>query len=87
MYNTLNNPATSLFWTAHTGLCWEPTKLENINFTNKKAPKEAFDDIPKVFLDMISDNISSLVQKGKYGTISTIYPTKTGLIPSSFFLT
>ena len=62
-------------------------KTGKYQFTNKKAPKEAFDDIPKIFLDIISDNISSLVQKGKYGTIRTIYPTKTSMILSSFFLT
>ena len=36
---------------------------------------EAFDDIPQVVIDGISDNMASLVQSGKYGVINTSYTT------------
>ena len=37
----------------------------------KSTPFEAFEEIHKVFIDIISDNTTSLVQSGKYGAINT----------------
>ena len=40
-----------------------------IKFTNKYTSSEDFDAMHKVVIDGISDNITSLVQLGKYGSI------------------
>ena len=39
--------------------------------TQKSTPFEAFDEIHKVFIDEISENMASLVQPGMYGAINT----------------
>ena len=45
---------------------------------------EAFDDIHKVVLDRISENMASLVQSGIYGTINIDDTTKNGLYVIQF---
>ena len=47
-----------------------------IELTPKSTPFEAFDEIQKVVLDGISENMASLAQSGMYGAINT-YDTKT----------
>ena len=42
-----------------------------IELTPKSTPFEAFDEINKVVIDGISENMASLVQPGMYGTIDT----------------
>ena len=49
-----------------------------IQVTNKTTTKEDFDAVHKVVLDGISDNMSALVQNGKYGEINTADPTTMG---------
>ena len=49
-----------------------------INITNKNKPREYFDDINKLVLDSISDNMEPLVQTGTYGAISTTYTKMIG---------
>ena len=49
-----------------------------MNFTNKGKCLEDFGDIHKGVLDGIGDNISSLLQTGKYGSISTTYSKTLG---------
>ena len=49
-----------------------------IKFTNIATTNEDFDAVHKVLLDGISDNMSALVQNGKYGTINTEDPTTIG---------
>ena len=49
-----------------------------IQFTNKITANEDFDAVNKVVLDGISDNMSALVQNGKYGAINNEYPTTMG---------
>ena len=49
-----------------------------IKFTNKTTTNQAFDAADKVVLDGISDNMSALVQNGKYGAINTVDPTTMG---------
>ena len=49
-----------------------------IQFTNKTTTLEEFDAVHKVLLDGIGDNMSELVQNGKYGAIYTKYPTTMG---------
>ena len=44
-----------------------------IELTPKSIPFEAFDDINKVVLDRISENMAPLVQSGMYGAINTYY--------------
>ena len=44
-----------------------------IKFTNKITSSEDFVDIHNIFLDGISDNVASIVQKVKDGAINTIY--------------
>ena len=39
--------------------------------SQKSTPFKAFEEINQVVLDRISDNMSSLVQSSKYGTINT----------------
>ena len=47
-----------------------------ITLSDKSTTGDAFEDINQVVLDGISDNMASLVQSGKYGTINTTYTTK-----------
>ena len=49
-----------------------------IKFTNKKTLSELFDAVHKLVLDGISNNMASLVQLGKYGSINTADPTTMG---------
>ena len=42
-----------------------------INFTNKGTSSENFDDINKIVLDGMSDNMYYLVQTGKYDEMNT----------------
>ena len=41
-----------------------------IEITPKSIPFEASDEIHKVFIDRISENMASLVQSGIYGAIN-----------------
>ena len=49
-----------------------------VKFTNKSTTNEDFDEVHKVVLDSISDNMYALVQNGKYGEINTADPTTMG---------
>ena len=49
-----------------------------IKFNNKTKPIKYFDEINKAVLDNISDNIASLIQKGKYRLINTTDTKTTG---------
>ena len=49
-----------------------------IQFTNKTTIDEDFDAVHKFLLDGISDDMSALVQNGKYGTINTVDSTIMG---------
>ena len=49
-----------------------------IKFTNKTTSKEGFDSFIKTVLDIISDNMASLVQLCKYGAINEAGPTTMG---------
>ena len=54
--------------------CVDPIRqLEMINFTNRTTYIEDFDDIHRVILNFISENISFIVKAGKYGAMSTTY--------------
>ena len=47
-------------------------------FSQKAKSCEEIDKIHQVLLDGISDNMTALVQTGKYGAINTIDTTKMG---------
>ena len=49
-----------------------------IRFTNKRKTNEDFDAVHKFVLYGISDNVSALVQNGKYGAINTADPNTMG---------
>ena len=49
-----------------------------IKFTNKNATSENFEAIHKDFLDDISDDMSSLVQPGKYSNVNKSYLKRMG---------
>ena len=49
-----------------------------MKFTNKRTSSEDFDDVHKVVLYGISDNMASLVQLGKYGGTNAADPTTMG---------
>ena len=55
-----------------------------INLTTKSIPFEAFDEIHKVVLDGISENMASSVQSGMYGAINTYETTKNGFYAIQF---
>ena len=55
-----------------------------IDITPKSRPFEAFDEINKVFIDGISENMASLVQSGMYGTIKTDDNTTNGFYVIKF---
>ena len=42
-----------------------------IQLSSKSTSSDAFDEIHQVVLDGISDNMASLVESGKYGSINT----------------
>ena len=50
----------------------------NIVKITKKTSSEDFDELHKVFIDDISDDIASLGQLGKYGAINTADPKTMG---------
>ena len=50
-------------------------KWNIIQFTNKATTNKDFDEVHKVVLDGISDNMPALVQNGKYGAINNADPT------------
>ena len=57
-----------------------PDKNWNIiELTQKSITFEAFDDMHKVVLDVISENMASLVQSGMYDAINTAENTTNGL--------
>ena len=49
-----------------------------IEITPKSTPFEEFDEIYQVVLDVISDNMASLVQSVNYGVINTSDTTTNG---------
>ena len=49
-----------------------------IQLTPKSTPFEEFDEIHQIVIDVISDNMASLVQSGMYGDINT-YDTTTNV--------
>ena len=49
-----------------------------IKLTNKTTSIKDFDEINIFVLDGVSDNMSWLVNAGKYGDISTTYPITMG---------
>ena len=59
--------------------------MEIIKFINKTTPTEEFDNINKVPLDEISENIEYIVQTGNYYVISTKYPKTMGYYTVIFF--
>ena len=46
-------------------------KLEHYSISHKSTPSDTFDEIHQVVLEVISDNMASLVKSGKYGYINT----------------
>ena len=55
-----------------------------IELTPKSTPFEACDDINKVVIDVISENMASLVQSGMYGDINTNDTTTNGFYVIQF---
>ena len=55
-----------------------------IELTPKSTPFEAFDDIHKVVLELISENMASLVKPGMHGAINTYDTTTNGLYVIQF---
>ena len=53
-------------------------KWDMIKLSNKSTPSEYFDKIHNIVLGRISDNMASLVQTVKHGSINTTY-TKKGI--------
>ena len=49
-----------------------------IQFSSKSTSSDTFDEIHQVVLDGISDNMTSLVESGKYGAINTTYTSTNG---------
>ena len=49
-----------------------------IQFTNEKTSSEDFDTVHKLGIGVISENMASLVQLGKYGAINASYPISMG---------
>ena len=45
---------------------------------SKSTSSDTFDEIHQVFLDGISDNMASLVESGKYGSINKIDTSTNG---------
>ena len=58
--------------------------LNIIQLTPKYIPFEAFDDINKIVLDGISENMTSLFQSGMYGAINTGDNTTNGFYVIKF---
>ena len=55
-----------------------------IIFTSKIAYNKYFDYIHKVVLDVISDNIPSIMHKDNYGAINTLDQNNTGYYVANF---
>ena len=55
-----------------------------IAFSHKSTTSEAFEYIQQVFLDRISENMTLLVQYGKYGATNTTYSTTMGYFVINF---
>ena len=55
-----------------------------IHIKPKSIPSEVFDEIHKVVLDGISENMASIFQLGIYGAINTYYTTTNGLYVIQF---
>ena len=49
-----------------------------IEFSSKSISSDTFDEIHQVVLDVISDNMTSLVESVKYGAINTTYTSTNG---------
>ena len=49
-----------------------------IQLSQKSTSSDTFDEIHQVVLDVISDNMASLVESGKYGAINTTDTTTNG---------
>ena len=54
--------------------------------SHKSTPYDAFDEIHQVVIDGISDNMVSLVQYGKYGSINTADTSTNGFYVIMFIL-
>ena len=46
--------------------------------SSKSTSSDTFDEIHQVVLERIGDNMASLAESGKYGTINTIYTSTNG---------
>ena len=57
-----------------------------ILLSQKATTSEAFEEIHKVLLDGISDNMASLVQCGNHGAMNPTYPTTMVYYIINFFL-
>ena len=57
-----------------------------IQLSQKSTPSDAFDEIHQVVLDVISDNMASLFESGKYGSINTTDTTTNGFYVIMFTL-
>ena len=55
-----------------------------IELTPKSTTFENFDEIHKVFIDGISENMASLVKSGMYDAITTYYTTTNGFYVIKF---
>ena len=66
--------------------CWTVLGSFNnwniIQLSQKSTPSDKFDEIYQVVLNRISDNISLLVESGKYGAINTTDTTTNEFILS-----
>ena len=56
----------------------------SIHMSPKSTHSESFEEIHKVVIDRISDNMASLVQSGKYGAINTADTTTNGFYAINF---
>ena len=62
VYLTLNNHTYNLLCNSDNGMCWVPSKNGTFNNSiNKTRSKEDFDNIYKVFVDVTSDIMASLL--------------------------
>ena len=86
VYLQRNNHATNLSQMLLTGQFLDYTTIV-ISFTcHRNQQLEAFEDINQVVLDQISDNMESLVQSEKYGSINTTDTTTNGYYVIKFIL-
>ena len=59
-------------------MLWSFNNWNIIQFSNKSIAYEDFDEVHKLVLDGISENMSSLAQNEKYGAVNTADPTTPG---------